>query len=250
MAFVLFSPFAEPAYRLDLFTIGTHLDDGKAALSRKELRKAAAEIKDEQGLANINKRSDDCTRGISQVTQANMEMRNKEIRIQEQEMSNNEREGIMLNLHIQLNSLNRVLERAEVRASNCTTNFDSNHYLWQKVIQIENEIDDINTKMKYIMEKTTAGECPPKRARIDDSTTFREGDNMTVATGKSNRTKTTTTSSIRTPIEIDLDVPTFSPKIGSVINCDNADSTSTGNGNGENGSNDSEDMSVINTVVV
>jgi hypothetical protein len=184
MAFVLFGPFAEPAYRLDLFTIGTHPDDGKAALSRKALRKAAAEIKDEQRLANINKRSDDCTRGISQVTQANMEMRNKEIRIREQEMSNNEREGIMLNLHIQLNSLNRVLERAEVRASNCTTNFDSNHYLWQKVIQVENEIDEINMKMKYIMEKTTAGECPPKRARVDDSTTFRDGDNMTVATGK------------------------------------------------------------------
>jgi hypothetical protein len=120
MAFVLFGPFAEPSDRLDLFQIGSHPDDGKGASSRNAMRKEADDLKYKQRLAGISKRNDEAARQIAHVAQVNIDFRSKEISIRELEVSNNQREGIMLNLHIQLTSLNKVRKRTEKRAMSYT----------------------------------------------------------------------------------------------------------------------------------
>jgi hypothetical protein len=215
MAFLLFGPFAEPSDRLDLFQIGSHPDDGKGASSRKAMRKDAAELKDKQRLAGISKRYDDAVRGIAQVTQVNIDFCSKEISIRELEVSNNQREGIMLNLHIQLASLNKVQERTEKRAMSCTDGFDISHFMWKKVIEIENEIDEINASMKAIMDNMMVGQFKSKRARIEE--------NGTVATAKSKATNSTLQSVIDCDLDASPNTTTLiSPTMPQVINCTNS----------------------------
>jgi hypothetical protein len=69
----------------------------------------------------------------------------KEIQIRELEVTNNKWEGmVMLNLHIQLASVHKAYEQHENCAKEYTTRFDSNHYLWKQVLEVDKVIDEIN----------------------------------------------------------------------------------------------------------
>jgi hypothetical protein len=156
-------------------------------------------------------------------------------------VSNNQRKGIMLNLHIQLSSLNKVRELTEKRAMSCTDGYDSSHFMWKKVIEIKNEINEINAQMKAIMENTMAGQFKAKRARIEE--------NATVETTKTKAT----TSTLQLVIDIDLDATAnttlITPTMPKVINCTNSYEDETSNTSHDQFDHDSTTMAIVKTIV-
>jgi hypothetical protein len=168
MAFVLFGPFAEKKDRLDLLYCGIHENDGKKQLSsRRALRREEAAAKDAQRLANVDKRNGDASRGIplpSQINMAALQVKKKELDMRQLEWKNQRRNAVLLNMHLQLQNLNRTLDRAEARAKNFTTGYDPNHILWQAVIDHENTIKEYNDKInKFVSEGALELEMCEKR---------------------------------------------------------------------------------------
>jgi hypothetical protein len=178
MAFVLFGPFAEKKDRLDLLYCGVHENDGKNKLSsRRALRKEEAMAKDAKRLANVDKRNADASRGIplpsSQISLAALQVKKKELDMRQLECKNQRRNSILLNMHLQLQNLNRMLDRAESRAKNFSNGYDPNHILWKTVHEHEQKVNDYNDKINnYVtegaLEFQMGGQTNNKRKHPDE----------------------------------------------------------------------------------
>jgi hypothetical protein len=128
--------------------------------------------KEAKPLAKVDKRNDDAVRGIplpSQINMAALQDKKKELDMRQMEWNTQRRNRILLNMHLQLQNMQRVLDRVEQCAKTYTTVYDEEHNLWKSVYQQEKQIEECNELInEFVAEGVSEIEFSNKQKRTEE----------------------------------------------------------------------------------
>jgi hypothetical protein len=148
--------------------LGPHSDDGKPSTSRRALRKEELKEKEFKRDANIGIYNEEVKRGIStsvQINMATLEVRRNKLEMRRMEMAQQSQGVVLLNMHMQLQNMYRMLDRAESRAKMFAPSYDPDNYLWKTVHEQELNIEEFNDRINKMI---TNVEKNGNKRKLDD----------------------------------------------------------------------------------